>query len=693
MKITLQACRSVVALLGVWFLPLGVVGQGLPDLPYSSGSTGADGPLSFRTFLSPGRHQHSMAFDEERKETVVFGGLSHGTPLNDTWSWNGTTWQLETPTQSPTARYDHAMAYDSVRKQVVLYGGIRPGIGEVAETWTWNGTNWTQLSPAQSPPRLSRHAMAYDAERQQVVLFGGYDPTRGNINETWLWDGSNWTKAAPTTVPTGGRSRHGLAYDAERKVVTMYTGEGSSETQVWTWDGANWTPHTSNVQPPFLQDYALAYDALHKQVILFGGYRQNIGGPPVNDTWAWDGTTWGHLVPAVMPTGRVDHTMAYDSVRKKVILAGGYDSSAETWLFDGTTWEFWSADYANYDMTSKADGLWNYTTIDVQAGLTVNFIHNAANTPVRWLASGNVTINGILNLNGENGSGNPNPGNEAKGGPGGYAGGLGAIRFDQSSTYTGTPGQGPGGGAPGVGAADGYNGGLRYAKQGTYNGTYGNAYIQPLLGGSGGGGGGSGYSDGGGNGGGGGGAILISSSRDITINGGIYANGGQPYSYAAYGSGGGIRLVADRISGGGILQANGGGAGRIRLEGYYRSLVGNTSPVSSVSAPVATRNFDSLGALIISKVAGQVVAQPPHGDSNSPDVLFTSAGDVTIDVKGQGIPDNTPVTLRVTTANGVIIKPGQGDPAINLVGGAASFTITVPAGLGTIQAFAQFTQQ
>src|SRR5215510_8526371 len=55
-----------------------------PDLPYSSPSTGADGPLTFRSIPIDGRTAAAMAYDAERKQTVLFGGSIPGY-ANDTW--------------------------------------------------------------------------------------------------------------------------------------------------------------------------------------------------------------------------------------------------------------------------------------------------------------------------------------------------------------------------------------------------------------------------------------------------------------------------------------------------------------------------------------------------------------------------------------------------------------------------------
>lgn len=78
-------------------------------------------------------------------------------------------------------------------------------------------------------------------------------------------------------------------------------------------------------------------------------------------------------------------------------------------------------------------------------------------------------------------------------------------------------------------------------------------------------------------GGAGGGAILIACQNTITLNGTVRANGGSgrywgSNNYSSGGSGGGIRLVANTLSGTGIVQAlagggyQSGGLGRIRIE-------------------------------------------------------------------------------------------------------------------------------
>src|SRR4051812_45351768 len=58
------------------------------DLPFDSGSTGADGPLRFNP-AGPARYYHAMAFDAARQQVVTFGGQDQNA---ETWTWDNTNW-------------------------------------------------------------------------------------------------------------------------------------------------------------------------------------------------------------------------------------------------------------------------------------------------------------------------------------------------------------------------------------------------------------------------------------------------------------------------------------------------------------------------------------------------------------------------------------------------------------------------
>ena len=678
------------------------------DLPYSSGSTGEDGALSYPPVIGSARRFHEMVYDAERQQIVMFGGRRFSNDFgSETWVWNGETGATITPNTIPRPRLWFAMAYDSDRRETIMFGGNTNAVSRAADTWKWNGTNWELLRPENNPEGRRFHAMAYDAARQQVVLYGADGAGSG---ETWIWNGTNWVLLSPLNSPSG-RSHFKMVFDSVREKIVLFGGWNNSNVELgdtWVWDGVNWEEKGPTTSPTVRRDYAMAYDPIRENVVLFGG--RNAFSELLDETWIWDGTNWTLASPVNSPSARHWHAMAFNEVLGKVVLFGGSelldfsDSNGEIWLWDGSNWELFSQQNVVFNMNDKTDGVWNFTSIHIPQGVVVDFLPNAGNAPVQWLATENVQIDGTLNLNGKDGTGIPDPGNEALGGPGGFAGGLGGIRFDQSGSYTGNPGLGPGGGLPGIEINTGGGGGgyltIGGGGEGLGGEPYGNAFIQPLIGGSGGGGGASSDTLNGGNGGGGGGAILIASSKDIAVNGSITANGGRGFDSrrGSAGSGGAVRLIADRITGSGSVSAIGGprwwngSNGRIRLEAFFRDFrtTGSTDPVGSYTAPIVTQNFDSFSLAVVD-IAGENVAQPPTGDPKNPDVIFTESGEVAITVQATNIPDNTPVTLKVVTSEGLILLPREGESDVLLNEGLATFNVSVPAGIGTIQALTEFT--
>lgn len=406
----------------------------------------------------------------------------------------------------------------------------------------------------------------------------------------------------------------------------------------------------------------------------------------------------------------VEHASLSTMVLCSVALAAA-TASAQTQFNSGSTGADGPLTYTTpgeytFDMTAKPDGVWNLTTINIPAGVKVSFKKNAAKTGVVWLATGDVNIAGEVNLDGADGVQNVLRGNEAPGGPGGFHGGRGARRTDVSGTGSGTSGEGPGGGAPGTTLNFCADGG---AQGGVYSTTGPGGLACSPIGGSGGGGSGSVSGVDGANAGGGGGAILIASSTTITIDGSLHANGGTGWCLdltcsiwaittvcGGGGSGGGIRLAANRIEGSGSITAlgwggGGGGAGssdagRIRIQAFILNLTNPTNPVATEDAPLPF-TLCNPGSIHVASVAGQVVPVLPGGDTSNPDVIFTQAGPITVNLATTGIPQGTTLTVRVASDGDAILADSTPTDA----SGNASATLTVPAGFGTIQAYAEYT--
>lgn len=137
----------------------------------------------------PPRFSAAIAGDGAKGNVVLFGGRRTDVPFgpatlpSDTWIWNGANWTEQHPSTSPRGRYDGHMVYDAARGKVVLFGGfyydyITETFKMLNDTWTWDGTTWKEEHPPSSPPGRDYANMTYDAVRGQVVLYGGAEPYR-----------------------------------------------------------------------------------------------------------------------------------------------------------------------------------------------------------------------------------------------------------------------------------------------------------------------------------------------------------------------------------------------------------------------------------------------------------------------------------------------------------------------------------
>ena len=187
-----------------------------------------------------GRAEASFTYDRQRQKAVLFGGyrIENGTmkPLSDTWEWNGKSWQ-KMAEGIPTARSGAAIAYDKQRKKTVLFGG---GIksGGANETWEWDGKTWREIKSAQTEPRYNS-TMVYDESRGKIIRFGGWDGTK-RVSETWEFDGTNWTKL--NIESPDARNHAVMVYDMKRQKIILFGGHNGDFVfgDTWEFDGAGW---------------------------------------------------------------------------------------------------------------------------------------------------------------------------------------------------------------------------------------------------------------------------------------------------------------------------------------------------------------------------------------------------------------------------------------------------------------------
>jgi hypothetical protein len=257
-------------------------------------------------------------------------------------------------------------------------------------------------------------------------------------------------------------------------------------------------------------------------------------------------------------------------------------------ISDGSDGAFNPAGFPVLDLNTMApDGVLNFTTVHIPPGVIVKFAANSLNTPVFLAATGDIRIEGTIEVSARDYFLTAGPGGGAAGTPVGLLGSAGgggaggqpggpATTINANGRVMGNAGGGGGMATAGLVAS---------TRTGHNPGLGGPALPRPVLtpGTTGGGGSGGGAGSGidtfgfpipGGAGGGGGGALQLSTPGTITITGSILANGG--HAEAGYGnglsdscgpggggSGGNLEIYAGRLVLGStaVIQARGGAGG------------------------------------------------------------------------------------------------------------------------------------
>jgi RHS repeat-associated protein len=272
----------------------------------------------------------ATVYDQARQQVVLFGGsqTEGGTVYASTWTWDGGDWTNRTPSleTSPSARALALAAYDQAHGQVVLFGGSAGGAAPLGDTWVWDGA-WTRRVPASAPPARFDGAMAWDPNLGRVLLYGGRGAGARTYGDTWAWDGTSWTQLQPASAP-GPRSGAALATDDGHRSLLLFggsTGGSSALDDTWSFDGRAWKRLAPASRPTARTGAGMVFDAALGRLLLTGGAQLGAAASQrdLNDTWTWDGSSWGQLSGIASPAPREEFGLAYDAASRQVLMVGG----------------------------------------------------------------------------------------------------------------------------------------------------------------------------------------------------------------------------------------------------------------------------------------------------------------------------------------------------------------------------------
>lgn len=252
-----------------------------------------------------------LAFHEASGKIVYFGG-DHNFAFHifidasdDTWTWDGTDWTLESPVDRPVGLADFPIGYDPVREVVVVRSGVRrPDVVETGYpyfnynhtdfTWEWDGTNWTQIdTTATVIDPLPYASMAFHVPSGKMVMtggiktgYGGFAAITYNDDTTWTYDGTTWTVEGNANNPLAQYGANlPMWYDPISTNVLCI----DRDNVFWAWDGSEWNNITPAVMPPYTYSSAGSYHPNFGESVLFTGSDSLT---IFQTAWGWDQVQW-----------------------------------------------------------------------------------------------------------------------------------------------------------------------------------------------------------------------------------------------------------------------------------------------------------------------------------------------------------------------------------------------------------------
>ena len=229
----------------------------------------------------PPRHRGAMVYDSVRGYAVLFGGQTRGVGtwpfLDDTWLYQDNCWTRQTGWfwKSPPARCGHSMAFDEDSGQTVMFGGVGSHDEPLGDTWIFDG-RWRQLK-CDGPPARRYAAFAYHPGLKGCVLHGGSVDDNGNeqFGDAWLFREQRWSPLGHI-YGTDSRDDHGLAFHEALGKMVMLEGllrdeDGRIKREVLVMTKVGWREIDVDPIHPRHQCSPLVYDSSLGGLVLHGG--------------------------------------------------------------------------------------------------------------------------------------------------------------------------------------------------------------------------------------------------------------------------------------------------------------------------------------------------------------------------------------------------------------------------------------
>ena len=340
----------------------------------------------------------SITYDKQSNKIYLYGGIDENQTIKDdfwVFDLNNKTWQeISVSNSINLSLYGCVLMSDGVGN-IILFGGKSDNsINNLTYRYSISQNKWFVINGDTSPQASYNQTKVYNAITNSFYVFGGNLGNDIMSNNLWKFDlmTFKWSLESddeniPATELTAGYERNNILYffggkreNALTEAVYKYnltlkqwtTSElsgigntvsssvfGYKDDKFLIWGGRNeygnitdkdliydLTDNTYHIKEEITSIYkpASAYDNIHKNYYLFGGY---FNGSFNNNLWKYsiESNTWTRIETTLAPSPREGAALTYSEEENSLYLFGGRNDTnnyGDLWKFDlnSNTWEF-----------------------------------------------------------------------------------------------------------------------------------------------------------------------------------------------------------------------------------------------------------------------------------------------------------------------------------------------------------------
>lgn len=303
---------------------------------------------------SPSRASHLGFYDAQRDRLILYGGVDDVSVRGEVFAAPAAgpiQWTLLS-SSNEWALAAAAGILDPVRDRLVIMGGTAgSNLNYLTLTFPLFGGGWTYHNLPTQPDPLAGNVAIWDPLQDRMIVMGGQVgvPWSERVSDrSWSLDLFRLDRWRLLNGPPRGPSLYGIFDQAGGRLVA-YDGQGGDAHALIEGPIPNWINLLPiAAAPPPRLDPAVAYDAVHNRLLLFGGRADSY--EYRNDLWALSLSgekSWVELAPQGSGTPasvRDSPAMAYDELRDRLVIDRGLVTSLGICYY-GQEWHYRDPSY------------------------------------------------------------------------------------------------------------------------------------------------------------------------------------------------------------------------------------------------------------------------------------------------------------------------------------------------------------